>query len=166
IHKLIDAAILSNMQSVLTDCPHREKLGWLEESHLLGSAIMYNYGVQSLYGKIADDMSEAQTADGLVPDIAPEYAVCAGGFRDLPEWGSAIVLSPWLAYRHFGARGILAAHYDSMKRYVDYLAGKSAGGILAYGLGDWYDIGPPPPRVSQHTSLGGRDTPVSHRDLT
>ena len=166
IHKLIDAAILSNMQSVLTDCPHREKLGWLEESHLLGSAIMYNYGVQSLYGKIAGDMSEAQTAEGLVPDIAPEYTVFAGGFRDSPEWGSAIVLSPWLAYRHFGDRGILAANYDGMKRYVDYLAGKSAGGILAYGLGDWYDIGPRPPGVSQLTSLGLTATAVYYADLT
>ena len=36
IHRLIDAAILSNMQSVLTDCPHREKLGWLEQTHLSG----------------------------------------------------------------------------------------------------------------------------------
>jgi hypothetical protein len=166
IHKLIDAAIRSNMQSVLTDCPHREKLGWLEESHLLGSAIMYNYGVQSLYGKIAGDMSEAQTAEGLVPDIAPEYAVFAGGFRDSPEWGSAIVLSPWLAYRHFGDRGILAAHYDSMKRYVDYLAGKSAGSMVAYGLGDWYDIGPRPPGVSQLTSLGVTASAVYYADLT
>ena len=166
IHKLIDAAIRSNMQSVLTDCPHREKLGWLEETHLLGSAIMYNYGVQSLYGKIADDMSEAQTAEGLIPDIAPEYTAFAGGFRDSPEWGSAVVLSPWLAYKHFGDRGILAAHYDSMKRYVEYLGGKSAGGIVAYGLGDWYDIGPKPPGVSQLTNLGVTATAIYYADLT
>ena len=30
IHRLIDMAILSNMVSILTDCPQREKLGWLE----------------------------------------------------------------------------------------------------------------------------------------
>jgi hypothetical protein len=29
--KLIDWAMKSNMASVFTDCPHREKLGWLEE---------------------------------------------------------------------------------------------------------------------------------------
>lgn len=26
---------------------------------------------------------------GLIPDIAPEYTVFEGGFRDSPEWGSA-----------------------------------------------------------------------------
>ena len=29
-HRLIERAERSNMQAVLTDCPHREKLGWLE----------------------------------------------------------------------------------------------------------------------------------------
>jgi len=153
IHRLIDAAILSNMQSVLTDCPHREKLGWLEQSYLSGSGIMYNYDVQTLYEKISGDIAEAQTAGGLAPDIAPEYAVFAGGFRDSPEWGSAIALAPFLAYRHFGDERNLAAHYEEMKRYVDYLAGKAAGGILSHGLGDWYDLGPAPPGRAQLTSL-------------
>ncbi|MGC5413297.1 hypothetical protein ACPXCX_57985, partial [Streptomyces sp. DT225] len=30
IHRIIDRAVQGNMFSVLTDCPHREKLGWLE----------------------------------------------------------------------------------------------------------------------------------------
>ena len=29
-------------------------------------------------------MAEAQTPDGMVPDIAPEYVKFAGGFRDSP----------------------------------------------------------------------------------
>jgi hypothetical protein len=165
IHKLIDAAVRSNMQHVLTDCPHREKLGWLEQTHLLGSAVMYNYGVGSLYRKISDDMAEAQTAEGLVPDIAPEYTVFKNGFRDSPEWGSAVVLAPWLAYKHYGDREILAAHYDSMKRYVEYLRGKSVDGIIGYGLGDWYDIGPKQPGVAQLTSLGVTATAIYYADL-
>ena len=35
-HCLIEKAVRSNMQSVFTDCPHREKLGWLEQVHLNG----------------------------------------------------------------------------------------------------------------------------------
>ncbi len=92
IHALINAAIQSNLQSVITDCPHREKLGWLEVSHLLARGIMYNYDVARLYAKISQDMAESQIASGLVPDIAPEYKVCLGGFRDSPEWGSASLL--------------------------------------------------------------------------
>ena len=39
-------------------------------------------------------MRESQLANGLVPDIAPEYTVFRGGFRDSPEWGSACVIDP------------------------------------------------------------------------
>ena len=35
IFSLINWAIKSNMATVITDCPHREKLGWLEVPHLL-----------------------------------------------------------------------------------------------------------------------------------
>ncbi|HMD70312.1 MAG TPA: family 78 glycoside hydrolase catalytic domain [Bryobacteraceae bacterium] len=166
IHGLIDAAILSNMQSVLTDCPHREKLGWLEQTHLSGPGIMYNYDVEKLYAKIARDIEDSQTPAGLAPDIAPEFAVFDGGFRDSPEWGSAIVLSPWLAYQHYGDRATLAARYEDMKRYVAYLGNKADAGILSYGLGDWYDIGPKPPGRSQLTGLDVTATAIYYQDLS
>jgi hypothetical protein len=166
IHRLIDIAILSNMQSLLTDCPHREKLGWLEQSHLAGSAVMYDYDVETLYEKIAGDIRDAQVSGGLVPDIAPEYVVFVDGFRDSPEWGSAAVLSPWLAWRHYGDRRILALHYDEMKRYADYLGARASGGLLSYGLGDWYDIGPKPPGLAQLTSLDVTASATYYQDLT
>ena len=34
IHALIDRAILSNLASVISDCPTGEKLGWLEQTYL------------------------------------------------------------------------------------------------------------------------------------
>ena len=165
IRRLIDAAIKSNMQSVLTDCPHREKLGWLEESHLLGSALMYNFDLATLYEKISDDMAASQQPDGLVPDISPEFVVFERGFRDSPEWGSAVVLDPWLTYQAYGDSGDLSAHYDSMKRYVVYLATKATDNIISYGLGDWYDIGPGEPGESKLTSLGLTATATYYQDL-
>ncbi|RZL39686.1 MAG: alpha-L-rhamnosidase, partial [Pedobacter sp.] len=70
---LIDWAIKSNMVSLFTDCPHREKLGWLEELHLMGSSVRYNYDVAPLFKKALQDMKNSQTAEGLIPEIAPEY---------------------------------------------------------------------------------------------
>ena len=166
IHALIDAAIQSNLQSVLTDCPHREKLGWLEVSHLLGQAVMFNYDVPNFYAKICRDMADAQTPEGLVPDIAPEYTVFKGGFRDSPEWGSASVINPWLVYQMYGDDALLREHYGMMARYVDYLGSKAKEGIISYGLGDWYDIGPKGPGVSQLTSLGVTATAVWYQDVT
>jgi hypothetical protein len=164
-HQLIDRAIESNLQSVLTDCPHREKLGWLEESHLLGSALMYNFDLATLYEKIADDMADAQQEDGLIPDIAPEVTVFEEGFRDSPEWGSAFVLDPWLSYQMYGDSEIIASHYEGMKKYAAYLGSKAEKSVISYGLGDWYDIGPGEPGVSKLTSLGVTATAVYYQDL-
>jgi alpha-L-rhamnosidase len=165
VHALILAAIKSNFKSVLTDCPHREKLGWLECSHLLAGCFMYNYDCARFYSKIARDMREAQLDNGLVPDIAPEYVVFNGGFRDSPEWGSASVIAPWRTFRMYGDRRILEDQYETMKRYVAYLGSKAKNHIVAHGLGDWYDIGPRGPGESQLTSLGLTATGVYYQDL-
>ena len=165
IHALILAAIRSNMQNVLTDCPQREKLGWLETSHLLATSIAYDYDVAAFYEKIIRDISDAQTSTGLVTDIAPEYPVFAADFRDSPEWGSAFVINPWFLYQTYGDRQPLDEHYANMKRYVTYLGGKAVQNIVSYGLGDWYDVGPNPPGVSQLTSAGVTATAIWLQDL-
>ena len=47
---------------------------------------------------------------------------------------------------------ILAAGYASMQRYARYLATRLRDGLLDFGLGDWYDVGPKPPGEAQWTS--------------
>jgi len=60
IDAMVDRSVRSNLQSVLTDCPHREKLGWLEVSHLMAPSIFYHRDVYNLYRKICRDTSESQ----------------------------------------------------------------------------------------------------------
>ena len=162
---LINWAIRSNLASVPTDCPHREKLGWLEQAHLMGGSIQYNYRILTLYQKLVKDMTEAQAADGLVPDIAPEFVPFVGGFRDSPEWGSAAVILPWLLHEWYGDLETMDVAYPMMKRYVDYLATKAEGHILSHGLGDWYDLGPEFPGEAQLTPKAVTATAIYFRDL-
>jgi hypothetical protein len=149
--RIIDWAARSNMVSILTDCPHREKLGWLEQTHLAGPSLMYGLELPTLMAKMAGDMADSQQPDGLVPDIAPEYVRFDGGFRDSPEWGSACVLVPWQLYQWYGDREVLRHAYPMMKRYVAYLGTKAQDDIVSHGLGDWFDVGPNPPGEAQLT---------------
>lgn len=142
IFKLIDWSVRSNLASVLTDCPHREKLGWLEVPHLLGNSVRYNYNIASLYRKIIRDMQMSQAENGLVPNIAPEFVQFDPDFRDSPEWGSSAVLLPYYVYKWYGDKEILHESYEMMKRYVDYLGSRAKDHIVSHGLGDWFDIGP------------------------
>ncbi|HXE09639.1 MAG TPA: family 78 glycoside hydrolase catalytic domain [Acidobacteriaceae bacterium] len=164
IHALIVSAMHNNEVSIFTDCPHREKLGWLEETHLVAAAMMYNSDLRGLYAATAKNIADAQHADGLVPTTAPQYVIFGkdaryGVFDDSPEWGSAAVLAQWAAYRFYGDKAQLQKNYAVMQRYVKFLAGKAGtsgddAGIVAYGLGDWYDIGPGGPGVEKNTTLG------------
>ena len=168
INHLIRWAIKSNLQSVVTDCPHREKLSWLEQDHLMGGSIHSNYDVYHLYTKLVYDMIDAQTPEGLVPDIAPEFVFFDDkgfGFRDSPEWGSAAVIVPWLVYKWYGDKDIIQTAYPMMKKYVEYLKNKSNNHIISYGLGDWYDNGPNRPGVAQLTPKDLTATAIYYYDV-
>lgn len=162
---LIQWAIKSNFQSVLTDCPHREKHGWLEQTYLMAGSMLYNFDLYHLFNKVIRDMEEAQTGEGLVPDFVPEYRQSSGGFRDSPEWGSASVILPWLVYKWYGDTTVLNEAWPMMCRYVDYLKGKSDNHILSYGLGDWFDLGPEEPGPSQLTPIPVTATAIYYYDL-
>jgi hypothetical protein len=150
---LVHWAQVSNMVHVLTDCPHRERLGWLEEYHLNGPSLRYEFDLAAVFTKAMNDMADSQTASGLVPDIAPEYVKFVEGFRDSPEWGSALVQCAWQQYEWTGDLELLRRHYAAMQRYVEYLGSRSQNYIVSHGLGDWYDIGPKPPGVAQLTPV-------------
>jgi hypothetical protein len=172
IHGLIRRAVLSNSATVLTDCPHREKLGWLEQTYLNAATVFYNLDALPLYAKTTADMADSQRPNGMVPSIAPElvHFVDEAGhdtdFRDSPEWGSAVVQSPWAAFRFTGDRALLEAGYPAMRRYAAYLAGRAKDGVLDFGLGDWYDRGPAPPGPAQLTSRAFTATATWFADLT
>ncbi len=153
IRTLVHWAQESNMVSVLTDCPHRERLGWLEQYHLNGPSLRYEFDMAPLYTKGMNDMADSQMSDGMVPDTAPEYVPMSDGFRDSPEWGSAFVLCAWQQYEWTGDVELLRQHYAAMQRYVAYLGSRSQNFIVSYGLGDWFDIGPKPPRFAQLTPV-------------
>ena len=162
---LIRWAMRSNMVSILTDCPHRERLGWLEQDHLVGPSLMYNFSIPALYGKVCCDMTDSQLDNGLVPEISPEYVVFKNGFRDSPEWGSACVLLPWQLYQWYGDFGVLREQYPTMQRYAAYLGSTARDQIVSQGLGDWFDIGPKRPGEAQLTPKSLTATAFYYRDL-
>ncbi|WP_020418871.1 family 78 glycoside hydrolase catalytic domain [Amycolatopsis sp. ATCC 39116] len=141
IHRLTRHALENNMQSVLTDCPSREKLGWLEQDHLAFDTIARNYDVEAYLGKIVQDIADGQEASGMVPSTVPDYVTLAGSYRDDPNWGGALVLLPLKAYRTYGDDELLRTYYPAMQRYLSYLEGQAArwidGGVYDYSLGDW-----------------------------
>ncbi|RNL56631.1 family 78 glycoside hydrolase catalytic domain [Pedobacter jejuensis] len=169
IYDLVRWAQRSNMQSLMTDCPHREKMGWLEENHLNGPSLRYNFDMSPLFRKTMSDMADAQEQNGFVPNIAPEYFIAgsselSNGFRNSTEWGSSFIIVPWQQYLFSGDISLLERYYDRMKGYVNFLASTAKNNIITTGLGDWYDIGPKPAWGSQLTPEPFTGTAIYYYD--
>ncbi len=140
IHALVDRAVQSNMMSILTDCPSREKLGWDEEVQLLFNMVARNYDIDAYGRTLVQNMADAQLSDGLVPDIAPEAVVFSGGFRNDVNWGSSMIMVPWEMYQDYGDVSTLSKYYSNMVAYLNFLDTEATNGLVVYGssgLGDW-----------------------------
>ncbi|MCG3121844.1 MAG: hypothetical protein GIKADHBN_00215 [Phycisphaerales bacterium] len=143
-HDLVTWSIRSNMAHVPTDCPHREKNGWLEQNWHMGRSMSYSFDINDWFKKTCRDMRDTQLPDGHVPTNSPNYLVGVpphGFWNEAPEWGIASVLVPWHLYEWYGDQRTLAESFDSARRYVEYLASTAKGGVITSNLGDWYDYG-------------------------
>ena len=142
-HGLVDWAVRSNMAYVLTDCPHREKAGWLECSHLLFSTVAYRYDAGAWFRKITRDIRDIQLPDGRITTVAPDVLLLPveSPFKFTVEWGAAGVLLPWQAYEWTGDRRFLAENWAMMRGYLGWIDRNAKDGIAPAGLGDWYDYG-------------------------
>ena len=143
IHDICWWAQRSNMQSVFTDCPHREKLGWQEQDHIHADQIRWGWNADAMFAKTCMDLADSQLANGMVPDIAPEYTVFRGGFRHSIEWGASMIQIPWQQYEWTGDDSLIREYYPNMVAYHKYIREQSQNAkrglfITPGGLGDWF----------------------------
>ncbi|MER6007856.1 family 78 glycoside hydrolase catalytic domain [Nonomuraea angiospora] len=155
IYDLTDRAVQSNLMSVPTDCPHREKLGWLEQTHLVFGPVSHLYDVRDHFTDLITHMIDAQTAEGLIPSIAPELVVFEGGFRHDVNWGSAIWRLPEQLWRVYGDLEPARRAWTAALRYLNYVTAQEKDGLLHDGLADWItlDESTPAPLVHGHGHL-------------
>jgi len=80
-------------------------------------------------------MADAQKDNGSVPDVCPSYWPL---YSDNVTWPSSTVIIPSHLLSQFGDTGIVARHYPSMKKWVDYMIGFLKDGIMPRDTyGDW-----------------------------
>ena len=146
IHAMMRRTYLSNMHGLPTDCPHREKLGWMCDGFMASEMGMWNFDGAALYAKWIRDMADDQEPDGSVSPIVPGTGWGKGsgdGCFD-PLWTGVTVFMPWQLYQMYGDSRILAEHFDAMRRHVDVLESKSVDGLIAEPsfniLGDWLEV--------------------------
>jgi alpha-L-rhamnosidase len=156
LYRNIYCGTRSNYRSIPTDCPQRdERQGWLGDrsAECLGESFMFD--LSAFYPKWETDIADAQRDSGSVPDVAPPYWVL---YNDGVVWPSTYVIAPHMLLQQYGDHLTLAAHYDSMKCWTDYMTGFLKDGIMPKNTyGDWC-VPPESPELI-HSKDPNRQTP-------
>lgn len=146
LHRISRYSIASNVISVFTDCPGREKLSYPADYTMPIGAIYRNVHINAFLRTNMRNLVEAQSIAntsmaGNVGLKAPVYDWgYTGRFGDEVNWGNAIVLVPSYLYDLYGDTTVMNTHYKQMTDFVNYLQReKGRGYIVGAALADWVE---------------------------
>jgi len=144
IQELTRWSYIGNYHGVPTDCPHREKIGWTGDGHLVAEAGLYNYQTVTSYLKWLDDHVDEQRPDGNLPGVIPtsgwgyeygkEQATWHLGYG--PSWEGSMVLIPWYLYQYTGDTAMITRYYEPIKKYIGHLERNAENHLLKFGIDD------------------------------
>ena len=128
---------LSNLYSLPTDCPTREKNGWMADGFMVQEAGMLNYDSNTIYAKWVKDMVDAQQDTGNMPGIVPTSHEWNSDWAG-PIWDAAIFIVPMNLYDYYEDKESVRNIYATAQKYLNYLeTEENEKGLLSSGLGDW-----------------------------
>lgn len=144
IQEITRWSYIGNYHGIPTDCPHREKIGWTGDGHLVAETGLYNYQALTSYLKWLDDHVDEQQPDGNLPGVIPTsgWGYLYGkneATRHLgygPSWEGSMVLIPWYLYLYSGDASILQRYYDPLRRYLGHLERNAEQYLLNFGIDD------------------------------
>jgi len=114
--------IMGNYRSMPTDCPQRdERMGWLGDRATGCFGESFIFGNQLLYSKWIQDIHDSQKETGSLPDVAPAYWQF---YSDNITWPGTYIHVANMLYEQFGDDRPIRLHYDSMKKWVEYMQEK------------------------------------------
>lgn len=127
----------SNMLSIPTDCPQREKAGWTGDMLVYSKTALLNEDCTLLFSRWLENMYQEQDSYGIIPMVVPEDGnypstgkiinLTSGmkGKATSSGWGDAAVFVPLSMYEITGNTEVLKKQYFCMRRWCDYIISRA-----------------------------------------
>ncbi len=132
IQTLCDWTFLSNIFSVQSDCPHRERFGYGGDLVNTNETFMFNYDMANFYAKAVTDWDDSKLKDGMLTDTAPSVGIqyCGVG------WAMAHPQTQLKLYQYYGDKRIIERQYPISKQWLDLVIKDTPTHIIKSGLSD------------------------------
>ncbi|MGA2863187.1 MAG: family 78 glycoside hydrolase catalytic domain [Verrucomicrobiota bacterium] len=112
----------ANLMSTPTDCPQRdERFGWMGDIQAFSQTAIFNLDLAAFFSKWVRDIRDDQAEDGRYPDFAPHPGDPNAQFSGTPAWGDAGTVVPWRVWQNYADLRLLAEHFESAWRWVEYI---------------------------------------------
>lgn len=149
IHRICYNGIQSQLYNTVTDCPHREKLGWLDVPNMMYQSLSYNFNIKSLLYKTVMDAFDSQGSSGYVPSTVPHFM---RAYDDDLNWGGAGITIPWRNFKEYGDKTLMVRYYDQMKKLITYYGTLLQSGVIRNDYSVLSDWGQETSGLANHTS--------------
>jgi len=145
IQDMVRRTFLSNVFSVQSDCPQRERFGYGGDIVPTCGAFMFNFDMSSFYPKIVRDFADAARPNGGLTETAPYVGIADRGFGEGTGPVGWTLAHPYLQeclYRFYGNKRLIEEQYETTKRLVEFLRSNAPDHIIDRGIGDHESIAP------------------------
>ena len=139
IQKITEWTFLSNVFSVQSDCPHRERFGYGGDITTTSDAFIYNFNMSDFYTKVVRDFQEAARSDGKFTDTAPFVGIQYCGIG----WALAHPLLLLELYQYYGDISLIENQYETARMWFELVISENDL-IIKQGLSDHESLIPTP----------------------
>ncbi|TWO32486.1 Bacterial alpha-L-rhamnosidase [Seonamhaeicola sediminis] len=139
IQEVSKQTFLSNLVSVQSDCPARERFGYGGDLNATNESFIYNFDMQSFYRKTIYDWVDAMN-DSTFVDTAPYTGIKYCGI----SWESAYLTTQYYLYLYYNDIDIIKELYVFNTKWMDKVARIHPNGMVNKGLSDHESLEPVP----------------------
>ena len=139
LDKVIQWTFLSNVFSVQSDCPAREKLGYGGDLFCTTEAFMYHFNMANFYRKVVRDFVNDQQTLGGITETVPFVGITDAGPGDKSGPLGFQVGFPYLVkklYDFYGDKRVVEENYDALTHLIKFLESSAKDNLIYTDLGD------------------------------
>jgi alpha-L-rhamnosidase len=150
LNTMLDYTFMSNVFSVQSDCPAREKFGYGGDIVATARTFCWFYDMTNFYRKALRDFAGDQRPLGGFTETAPFNGIADAGLGDNSGpigWQLTFAFLQKQLYEYYGDIRIIQTYYPALRKQVEFLRTKAQNHIIDRCINDHESLEPRIPEL-------------------